>query len=404
MSLRRFVTPVVQLAIAALASGVMLVVMLTLSSVVPRYVMAGETLTGNDATLPSGSIVSDDLYVSGRNVTIDGSALRDVVGIAGEFTLNGLINGNLNLAARTTTINGPIGRSIRITGQHVTINSTVGGDVVVFAASVTLGANATVSGDLIVYAGDVVVDGTVQGAVKGGANQVTINGLVKGPLSVNAGSMDTANSAPTPTPQSQAATPASGGATPVAVAQTQSQTPTPAETTSTSGGSRTSPGQIAAYYRWFQFLAAIVSTMVLILILPKATRNVAGSIRSTPFAALVAGILALAIVPLAMLLLTVTIVGIPLAMVVGMLMICAAYLSQVFAGVAIGQLITSRLNFGTGRLPTLAAGLIGVCMIWVVRILPIPVWNFAVAFVIALAGIGGIVLAIRRSPRATAAA
>src|SRR6478735_4456990 len=352
----RFLMPVFQLAIAALASGLLLVVMLTLGTVVPRYVMAGETLTGNDATLPSGSIVSDDLYVSGRKVTIDGSALRDVVGVSGEFTLNGLINGNLNLAARKTTINGPIGRSVRVTGQHVTINSTVGGDVVIFAASVTVGPNATITGDLIVYAADVVVDGTVQGSVKGGANDVSINGLVKGAITINSGSMDTADSTPTPVAQSQAATPAGGPATAVAVTQTQSQTPTPTETASTSSGSRTSPGQIAAYYRWFQFLAAIVSTIVLILVLPKTTRNVAGSIRSTPFAAIVAGILALAIVPLAMLLLTVTIIGIPLAMVVAMLMVCAAYLSQVFAGVAIGQLITSRLRFGTGRLPTLAAG------------------------------------------------
>lgn len=403
MLLRRFLTPVLQLAVAALASGLMLVVMLTLGTVVPRYVMAGETLTGNDATLPSGSIVTNDLYVSGRKVTIDGSALRDVVGVSGEFTLNGLINGNLNLAARRTTINGPIGRSVRVTGQHVTINSTVGGDVVVFAASVTVGPNATISGDLIVYAGDVVVDGNVRGAIKGGANKVTINGLVMGPVSINAGSMNTAETTPAPASQSQAATPFGGAATAVPVAQTQVQTPTPVETTSTSGSSRTSPGQIAAYYRWFQFAAAVVSTIVLILVLPKTTRNIAGSIRSTPFAALVAGILALAIVPLAMLLLTVTIIGIPLAMVVAMLMICAAYLSQVFAGVAIGQLITNRLNWGSGRLPTLAAGVFGVCLIWIVRSLPIPIWNFTVAFVIALAGLGGIVLAIRRSPRTTTA-
>ena len=411
MSLRRFITPVFQLAIAALASGVMLVVMLTVGTVVPRYVMAGETLSGNDATLPSGSIVSDDLYVWGRKVTIDGSALRDVVGASGEFTLNGLINGNLNLAARKTTINGPIGRSVRITGQHVTINSTIGGDVVVFAASVTIGPNATISGDLIVYAADVVVDGAVQGDVRGGGNEVSINGLVKGAITINAGSMNTADLTPTPaavstqTPvtQSQAATPSGSPATAVAVAQTQNQTPTPAQTTPTFSKSRTSPGQIAAYYRWFQFAAAIVSTIVLILVLPKTTRNVAGTIRSTPFAALVAGILALAIVPLAMLLLTITIIGIPLAMVVAMLMICAAYLSQVFAGVAIGQLITNRLHWGPGRLPTLAAGVMGVCLLWIVRSLPIPIWNFTVAFVVALAGIGGIVLAIRRSPRTTTA-
>jgi hypothetical protein len=169
-------------------------------------------------------------------------------------------------------------------------------------------------------------------------------------------------------------------------------------------GNRFSFGKIAAYYRWFQFLAAIVSTIVIVMVLPGSTRSIAGSIRKTPFAALVTGITVFAILPIALLLLTITVIGIPLAMILAMLMICAAYLSQVFAGVAIGSLIANRLKMGTGRFPTLLAGLIGVCLIWLLRILPIPIWNFTVAFVVALAGVGGIVLALYRSARPPVAA
>ena len=365
MKRRRIPMPVAQLAVAAVASSLLLVMLLALSSLLPRYVMAGETITGDDATLPSGTIVSEDLYAAGRNVTIDGSALRDVNAIAGEFTLNGLINGNLNLAARTVTINGPIGRSVRITAQNVTINSTIGGDAVIFAASVTIAPNATITGDLILATADSVVNGAVQGSVKGGSNDFELAGTVAGAVEV-----DSSN---TTIPES-----------------TQVTRP---------DGNRFSFGKIAAYYRWFQFLAAIVSTIVIVMVLPGSTRSIAGSIRKTPFAALVTGITVFAILPIALLLLTITVIGIPLAMIVAMLMISAAYLSQVFAGVAIGSLIANRLKMGTGRFPTLLAGLIGVCLIWGLRILPIPIWNFTVAFVVALAGVGGIVLALYRSAR-----
>jgi cytoskeletal protein CcmA (bactofilin family) len=370
MKRRHIPMPVAQLAVAAVASSMLLIMLLTLSSLLPRYVMAGETITGDNATLPSGTIVSEDLYAAGRNVTIDGSALRDVNAIAGEFTLNGLINGNLNLAARTVTINGPIGRSIRITAQKVTINSTVGGDAVIFAGSVTIAPNATITGDLILATADSTVEGTVQGSVKGGSNDFNLDGTVSGAVAVDSSNETLPEGNQVIRPESK----------------------------------RFSFGKIAAYYRWFQFLAAIVATFVVIMIIPGSTRNIAGSIRKTPFAALVTGITVFAIVPIALLLLTVTVIGIPLAIIVAMLMISAAYLSQVFAGVAIGSLIANRLKMGSGRLPTLLAGLFGVSLIWVMRILPIPIWNFTVAFVVALAGVGGIVLALYRSARTPVAA
>lgn len=106
-------------------------------------------------TILVSSEVTGDVLLAGGNVTFDGHALGDVWAVGGRVAVLGPVDGDVRLAGgHASSDNG-----------GVTIGNRVGGDVLVFGGSLHLASTATVAGDLYVFGGQAVIDGTVHGKV-----------------------------------------------------------------------------------------------------------------------------------------------------------------------------------------------------------------------------------------------
>jgi hypothetical protein len=131
----------------------------------------------------------------------------------------------------------------------------------------------------------------------------------------------------------------------------------------------------------------------ILLLLPGHAIAVADGVRGAPSLALLVGIGATVFVPITLALLTITIVGIPLAFVGTMLYLGGTYLSQVFVGLALGRMVVRLGQADVRRGSNLLAMSGGVVALTGIRLLPFPHFDLLIAAVVAVLGLGSLVLA-----------
>ncbi|MDI3339400.1 MAG: hypothetical protein QJR03_02590 [Sphaerobacter sp.] len=344
---------------------------------------AAEFRSGPSPSLAADARVNDDLYITGGTVTVNGQVTQDLLAAGGTVTVNGPVDGNVNIAGGTVTITGPVGGTVRVAGGSVTIDAAVARDVVVTAGTATISASARVGQDLIVGSGMVAVDGPVGRDVRGGAGDLRINNTVgrdvrvdlDGRLTLGSNARiqgDLRYSADAP------ATMASGATVTGTTIYDR-----PPEESST-----------ARVLRWLRATLlrlawALLAGTALVLLLPRTTRQVTDTLRERPAISLGWGVGALIIAPILAILLAVTVIGVPLALILLGLYLLALYLSQVVVGITLGRVLVSGRELS--RVQLWLAMLIGVTVVVLFRLLPIPFgWSFWVSLIIACLALGAI--------------
>ncbi|MFK7938787.1 MAG: hypothetical protein AB8B82_05370 [Roseovarius sp.] len=93
---------------------------------------------------------TEDLYGAGFSVVITGATAQDatVAGFSVRLAPDAKIGGNARLFGRSVTIEGPVSGSLTVTGQDVILNAPISGDARIVAQSLTFGPDAVIAGTL----------------------------------------------------------------------------------------------------------------------------------------------------------------------------------------------------------------------------------------------------------------
>lgn len=350
---------------------------------------AAEVKSGSSITIPAGTTVNDGLYLFGGTVDINGNVNRDATVSAGTLTVRGNIAGSLNVAAGEADIHGAIGRSVRAASGTIRIYGDVAEDVVVAGGTVTIEPGATVRGDVVAAGGDVDVRGAVNGNVRGSAGRLTIAGPVGGSVNVSVGTIRLdapARIAGKLTYRSRNDLDRDPAA--IVAGPTTHREPT-----------RFFPGDNLVVWLGsavLRLLFALITGVVIVLLLPRAAIAIADGVRRRPLPSFVLGLILLILVPIVVVLLMITVVGIPVALLGLAAYLAALYLSQVFVGLAIGRLILPNAWGDDGRGYNLLAMVIGVIILALLRLIPVPYLGSAIAAITAILGLGAIIVGLRR--------
>ena len=136
------------------------------------------------------TVISDEghrnVYTAGGAVTVTSNIAGDLVVAGGNVLIQGNVEGDLMAGGGTVIVNGSIGDDVRIGGGNVTITKSIAGDVLIGGGSVTLASSAQISGDLVLGAGMVLVDAPVAGDVRVGGGSVNINSRIGGDVWIEA--------------------------------------------------------------------------------------------------------------------------------------------------------------------------------------------------------------------------
>jgi hypothetical protein len=310
--------------------------------------VSGDTvLAGGDVRVREA--VKQDLYAAGGNVRVEAAVGRNARLAGGNVELGptASIGRNLAIAAGTAEIRGAVGGSIEVVGGEVLVDGPVAGDVRVSGGRVELGPNARVAGKLVHHGADVRQDPAAQ--VAGGLEQ--------------------------------------------------------GKARRWRGESRHRNGADIGAWLWSLGLIALAG--VIAGAFPAGSRRMGEQLRGDPGIGLLLGFIALVCIPIAAVVLAVTIIGIPLALAVLLLYFLMLIVGYAAVGVVIGDAALERLRSQDAARVGWRVAAAMAAMLLLALLTRIPVLGNLFAFAALLAGVGAIVLAIRArtaTRRASAAA
>jgi len=273
------------------------------------------------------------LIAAGSTLSISQPVAGDLFAAAGTLDVHGEVGGDALLAGGTVGVNAVVRNGVYGVGGRVTINAPVQRNVRIAGGSIEIGPQAKITGNVAAAGGDVTVHGPIDGYLRVGAGRILINAAVGGDVEVGTGSLELgpnaritgklryASSAPL---RRDAAARTDGGVD--RVEPPKPSLPSPVAHSGLGGAS----------WLWTGGLALLAA--VLALALPEWYARVAETLQRRPGVSALVGFIVLVCVPVAALLLLVTIIGVPLALGVLLLYPLVLLVGYASTAVALGRM------------------------------------------------------------------
>lgn len=337
---------------------VLLVLTVTIGVGIAPGIAAAESRAGGSVVIGPDETVDEDLEVYGGSVVVHGTVRGDLRAFAGNVLITGEVTGNVEAAAG----------SVHITGQ-------VGGDVQVSAGSVEIGPDSTIGGDLEAAAGSVVINGAVDGTTRAAGEVIALGptASIGGDL-VYDGGLRRADGATV------------GGTVRVAA--------DPVTGPSFFEGVPAIPSWVFGLYGFF---ANLLLGLFLLAVFPGFSARVARRALVNPVTTGGIGLVTLLGVPVLLVFLAVTIIGLPLALLGLLLYLGLLWVGGVYGRYVVGAWLLTLLE-RESRWEGLLVGLVVVGL--VVRI---PIVGPLIEILVFLLGLGGVTRALIRSYRGRSA-
>ncbi len=153
------------------------VVALLVTTLFPLHTYAAQFGSGN-YILETGSVVEDDLYVAGDSAVINGTVDGDLAVFGETVTIEGIISGDLYAFGSKVDILGSVYGNIYAFGSEVSIEGTAGSSV--FVASMLVDLDADVATDVNIASGTAKISGNIGDDVRVATGQLSSEATVSG--------------------------------------------------------------------------------------------------------------------------------------------------------------------------------------------------------------------------------
>ena len=340
---------------------------------------AKERHVGSDTFVVGGSVridqpVPGDLIAAGGNVDVDAPVAGDAILAGGNLRVTAKVEQSVYAGGGRLILDAPIGRNLRVGGGQVDVGpmAAVAGNVTVGGGQVTL--RGPVKGSVTVGGERVLIDGPVDGDVVSNAGRLTL-----GPNARLAGKLSYRSDELVRDPAAQ-------------VAGAIERLPLPGR--SAAARSQVDWGEQARHAgpSWLWTLGLMAIAAIVVAALPVTSQRAADGLRARFGWSLLWGFIALVCIPVAVLIVLVSIVGIPLALLLLLLYFALLLLGYVTSGIALGQWLLVRFKADAvarngWRIASAMAAVLLLALLG-----NVPFVGGLVALLAVLAGIGGIAL------------
>lgn len=358
----------------------LLAVLLLVLFIAPS-VHANSEYTPRTITLSSDEVYDGDYFAAGDVVEIYGTVHGDVYAAGGQVFMDGTVDGDLLVAGGSVLISGTVTQDVRAVGGTIDISGTVNRNITVGAGDVTIGKTATLGGSLVGGAGNILVAAPVSGNIKVAAGNLTISNAVAGKVEAGVDQLRLTSEATVSDVVYWSETDASIDST-----ATVSGTITK-KTTSIPQRNHKDPSRMNKGYLVYWMLATLVFGLVFSYLFPQQIKSATTQLSVNPWKSLGIGILVLFATPLFVLLLMVTVIGIPVSVFTLVSYALTLYLSKYIAMIFVGNWILTKYTKTTSLTK---AFVIGLLIFTILKLTPFT--SFVVGLVALLFGLGAIVL------------
>jgi hypothetical protein len=351
--------------------------------------------------------VGADLYIGGGSVTVDDAVGGDLFAAGGTVDVDAPVTGDAVVAGGKVRLGAAVGQSVYAAGGQVDIHGQVGRNLRVAGGRLVLGPRSDVAGNVSVAGGQLRLQGTVKGHVQAAGGRVRIDGPVGGDVIATSGHVELGPQARIAGKlryrsgdalQQDPAAQVSGGIELLAPGwggpETTASAPAPAATAPTQG---------FGWLGWFWTAGLIVVAALWLGLAPRTSARSSQALRERPGWSLGLGFVWLVCVPVAALLLVLTIIGIPLALFALAVYLAVLPLAYVAGAVGLGDWALHRwqaVRASSVRWRIAAAAATLLLVTWLGHL---PWLGAVLGLLLLLAGLGGLLLLWQR-PAAVPAA
>lgn len=127
-----------------------------------------------------------NIYSAGGSVNIAESVSNDIVAAAGHLAISGNAGNELLAAGGSIMFTGKTGGDARIAGGTITSSGVVNGEAVFAGGTIHLLPDAVIKHDLFAAAGNLTIEGTIEGGAKIIGEKVLISGTINRDVEVKA--------------------------------------------------------------------------------------------------------------------------------------------------------------------------------------------------------------------------
>jgi hypothetical protein len=167
--------------------------MKTIQSIVVLTFMICNAITAQRLELNKDITISqpvyENIYAAVNTMTVNAPIHGDLVIVGGTININDTVFNDIMLAGGTVIFNGYAGDDIRCAGGTLNVKKDIKGDLVITGGTVIIDKNVTIGGNLLVSGGDVQMNGTVKGSVRGAIADFEMNGIIEKNLDCRGGDL-----------------------------------------------------------------------------------------------------------------------------------------------------------------------------------------------------------------------
>jgi cytoskeletal protein CcmA (bactofilin family) len=299
----------------------------------------GEDVLARGSEANVADSVAGDAILAGGDVHFSGSAGGDYLGAGGQQTIGGRIHGSLRAAGGEIHVTGSVDRNATIAGGNVELDSAAVVARNVYLVGGNVRVRGAVQGRLLATGGNVFLDGPVGSDV-----EVAAGGLHLGPRAQIAGNLVYR----------------------VPAAKVRIDPGARVSGTTTALPVRRGPGT----FRVLWTLGFLVAGTVFVALLPRFAGEAADNLLVRPGRAALFGIGWLILVPIAIVIAFITIIGIPLGLLVMAMYAVLLYLGRVAVALWAGRLILGA-RARAGRQGLILNFLIGGLLLIILGVVPL---------------------------------
>lgn len=359
---------------------------------------AGCALAAGEGSLrPVGA----DVFVGGGAVSVDDAVGGDLFAAGGTVDIDAGVVGDAIVAGGKLRFGAPVAQSVYAAGGQVNINGAVGRNLRVAGGQVELGSKANVGGNVSIAGGRVELKGVIGGHVQAAGGRVLINGSVGGDVVATSGTVALGPLArvggklryrSSGSLQQDPAAQVSGGIESILSPWSEAGSSAPVTPSARRG---------FGWLGWLWTAGLIVLAALWLALAPRTSARTSLALRQRLGWSVGLGLVWLVCVPVLVLLIGLTIIGIPLALFALAVYLAVLPLAYVAAAVALGDWGLQRWQAARSSKPAWRTAAAAAALVLLALLGHVPWLGASVAVVLLLAGLGALLL-LWRHPRPSA--
>jgi hypothetical protein len=308
--------------------------------------VAATGLRADEAKPAAERSFASDTFVFGGSVRIDKPVPGDLIAAGGNVDVDAPVAGDAVLASGNLRVTATVAQDVYAAGGRLILDAPIGHNLRVAGGQIDMGPMASVSGNVTVGGGQVTLRGPIKGSLQVGGGRVLIDAPVEGDVNSTAGHLALGPNARLAGKLRFRSSDELERDPAAQVAGAIEHLPLPGRAASASaqreryfGGHERRIGP-----SWLWTLGLMTIAALLVGVLPVTSRRVAEALVERPWWSLLLGFVALVCIPVAVLILLISVIGIPLALLAVLLYLALLLVGYVGTGVAIGHWALSRFK------------------------------------------------------------